>query len=132
MPLAGYVIVCLVIIGLLWRNFMKYKEIALMVTKKAAEKKSVDLLDDTVCLRKIKFSFSEGKLIVYRKYSFDFNIMESFERYRGFIVLKGHFLEELNLPNNPKPVFDKDFVNKDDDNQAAPKRKVANKVISFD
>ena len=39
-----------------WCNFIKNKEYAISIAERIALKYNLDLLDDTICLRKIKFA----------------------------------------------------------------------------
>lgn len=95
MSIALYTLILLAIAFFLWRNFLKNKEFAIDVAHNVAKKNDISLLDETVCLRKISFKFEDKRLCFYRVYSFDYNIMESFERYRAYIVLRNGILDDV-------------------------------------
>ncbi|MFC4892604.1 DUF3301 domain-containing protein [Pseudofrancisella aestuarii] len=95
MSIALYTLILLAIVFFLWRNFLKNKEFAIDVAHNVAKKNDISLLDETVCLRKIRVKLEHKRLCFYRAYSFDYNIMESFERYRAYIVLRNGFLDDV-------------------------------------
>ncbi|MDE4971889.1 DUF3301 domain-containing protein, partial [Francisella tularensis] len=71
-----------------WRNFMKNKEYALSIVERAAVKYNLDLLEDTVCLRKLNLWFENKMLVFYLVYSFDYNNQSSEDRYICYIVIR--------------------------------------------
>ena len=87
-------IIVMAIVFFTWRNFMKNKEFASFVAEKLVLKHNIDLLDDTVCMRKINIKRDAARFIFYRVYSFDYNRVGSAERFRGYIVLRNGKFDE--------------------------------------
>lgn len=73
---------------------MKNKECAISIAERTALKYNLDLLDDTVYLRKINLQFENKRLVFYRVYSFDYNTQSSDDRYRGYIVIRNGRLDD--------------------------------------
>ena len=94
MYLALLAIIILGVCFFIWINFMKNKEFACFIANRLVVKHTIDLLDDTVCLRKISIKLETAKIAFYRIYSFDYNRMDSHERFRGYIVLRNGKLDE--------------------------------------
>ena len=87
MSIALYTLIFLAGCFFTWHNFMKNKECAISIAERTALKYNLDLLDDTVYLRKINLQFENKRLVFYRVYSFDYNTQSSDDRYRGYIVI---------------------------------------------
>ncbi len=72
-----------------WLDSMKINESAHAFGAQLCKKNNVQFLDDTVHLSSIKFAKnSHGKLLLYRKYKFEFTNSE-LHRYNGEIILAG-------------------------------------------
>lgn len=111
MSAALWTIIALSIIFFMWRSFMKNKEFACLVVDKLVIKHSIDLLDETVCLRKINIKRESARFAFYRIYSFDYNRIGSAERFRGYIVLKNGKLEEAIVSESEKAdTLEKEYV----------------------
>jgi len=122
MSIALYTLIFLSIAFFVWRNFMKNKELTVGVAQRVCKKHSIDLLDETVCLRKMSIKLESSRPCFYRFYSFDYNVMESFERYRGFIILRNGRLDDV-------IISDKSEVSPQ---EQQPSNNGGGKVISFD
>ena len=94
MSIALYTLIFLAGCFFAWCNFMKNKEYAINIAERTALKYNLDLLDDTVCLRKINLQFENKRLVFYRVYSFDYNTQSSDDRYRGYIVIRNGRLDD--------------------------------------
>ncbi|AJI74895.1 DUF3301 domain-containing protein [Francisella philomiragia] len=95
MSLALYTIIFLGLCFFLWRNFMKNKEYAVDVAQRSTAKYDLELLDETVCLRKIDVKLENRRLVFYRVYSFDYNSSLSDDRFRGYIVIRNGRLDDI-------------------------------------
>ncbi len=129
MSIAFFTLICLVIIFFTWRNFMKNKEYTIAIADRLANKHNIEVLDDTVCLRKISFK-KKGGVVFYRVYSFDYNTAISDDRYRAYIVLRNGKFDELIMS-----AFEKaDLVRENifSEQYAETKRSPANNVINFE
>ncbi|OEZ33911.1 hypothetical protein AS144_00940 [Francisella endosymbiont of Amblyomma maculatum] len=73
---------------------MKNKECAISIAEHTALRYNLDLLDDTVYLRKINLQFENKRLVFYRVYSFDYNTQSSDDRYRVYIVIRNGRLDD--------------------------------------
>lgn len=129
MSVALYTIIFLAICFFAWRNFMKNKEYAIGVAERSSQKHNLDLLDDTVCLRKITMKFESKRIVFYRVYSFDYNTATCDERYRGYIVIKNGRLDEIVISNFEKADIVKENIISE---QYGSPQKPANNIIDFD
>ena len=64
--------IIIVIAILIWRNSMKAREYAIYMAVKTAKQWDVQLLDDTVCLTKMRLSRQSniGSMCLFREYAF--------------------------------------------------------------
>lgn len=108
---------------------MKNKEYAIGVAQRSSQKYNLDLLDDTVCLRKISIKFERKCIAFYRVYSFDYNTSTSDERYRGYIVIKNGKLDDIVISEFEKADIVKESVIAEQEDLS---RKPANNIIDFD
>lgn len=131
MSVALYTIIFLGISFFMWRNFMKNKEYAVDVAVRSSAKYNLDLLDDTVCLRKINLKFESKRLVFYRVYSFDYNTVSSDDRYRGYIVIRNGRLDDVVISEFEKADVVKENIVSE---QVVSKktRQPANNIINFD
>jgi hypothetical protein len=90
-------------------------------------KHQIDLLDDTVCLRKIKIKREYAKFIFYRVYSFDYNRVGSAERFRGYIVLRNGKFDEAIVSDSEKA-----DVLKENNVVSTQTQNNSNNIINFD
>jgi hypothetical protein len=108
---------------------MKNKEYAVSVAERATIKYNLDLLDDTVCLRKINVKFENKRIVFYRVYSFDYNMAATDDRYRGYIVIRNGKLDDIVVSEFEKADIIKESIVSE---QMASSRKPKNNVINFD
>lgn len=72
-----------------WYCFSQAREQAILNCKQACQQLNVQLLDDSIVLKKISLTgLLSGPLRLYRHYQFDFSIHGS-DRYHGYIYLQG-------------------------------------------
>nr|WP_244947441.1 DUF3301 domain-containing protein [Allofrancisella inopinata] len=107
---------------------MKNKELAISVAERSANKYNLDLLDDTVCLRKINIKLKNYKIAIYRIYSFDYNTLTSSERFRAYIVLRNGKLDDIVISEYEKADIVKENIGSE---QVSPKQAI-NNIIKFD
>ncbi|AIT10146.1 hypothetical protein LO80_09300 [Candidatus Francisella endociliophora] len=130
MSIALYTIIFLGISFFLWRNFMKNKEYAVDVAERSSAKYNLDLLDATVCLRKINLKFENKRLVFYRVYSFDYNTVSSDDRYRGYIVIRNGRLDDVVISEFEKAdIVQENIVS--EQTASSTTREPANNVINF-
>lgn len=131
MSIALYTIIFLAVCFFLWRNFMKNKEYAVDVAARSSAKYSLSLLDDTVCLRKINIKFENKKIVFYRIYSFDYNTVNSDDRYRGYIVIRNGRLDDVVISEFEKADLVKENI-VSEQMASSSSRQSANNIINFD
>ena len=129
MSIALFTLILLGIIFFTWRNFMKNKEYTITIAERLAKKHNIDVLDDTVCLRKIRMKH-EGGAVFYRVYSFDYNTAISDDRYRAYIVLRNGKFDELIMSEFEKADLERENIVSEQ--YADIKRSPANNVINFE
>ena len=129
MSVALFTLICLGIIFFTWRNFMKNKEYTIAIAERLANKHNIEVLDDTVCLRKIRIK-REGGVVFYRVYSFDYNTAVSDDRYRAYIVLRNGKFDELIMSEFEKADLERENIVSEQCSDA--KRNPANNVINFE
>ncbi|AJI47126.1 DUF3301 domain-containing protein [Francisella philomiragia] len=131
MSLALYTIIFLGLCFFLWRNFMKNKEYAVDVAQRSRAKYDLELLDETVCLRKIDVKLENRRLVFYRVYSFDYNSSLSDDRFRGYIVIRNGRLDDIVISEFEKAdVIRENIVSEQfEDSQS---RSSVHNIINFD
>jgi|SRR5690606_37525170 len=94
----------LVWIGLLltllayWWQARDIKEIAVIAAKRHCAREGLELLDETVVLRRIKLKRGDdGQLHIWRGFLFEFTSTGE-ERYQGQVVLLGRRVQNIWLP----------------------------------
>lgn len=91
------VVVCLVMAAVwLWLDSLRTREIALGICQSACQREGLQLLDQTVALRRIGLQKADNKWHFRRVYRFDFSD-EGIGRYTGHLVMLGLRLEELSF-----------------------------------
>ena len=108
---------------------MKNKEYTIAIAERLANKHNIEVLDDTVCLRKIRIK-REGGAVFYRVYSFDYNTATSDDRYRAYIVLRNGRFDELIMSEFEKADLERENIVSEQ--SAEDKRSPANNVINFE
>ncbi|WP_162902275.1 DUF3301 domain-containing protein [Facilibium subflavum] len=91
LSIALVIIIVLIIIILTWKNMMHAREIAIARAVKICKQWDVLLLDDTVCLTKIKLIRSHGAVgavCFFREYSFDYTINGA-DRFKAVLQFTG-------------------------------------------
>ncbi|WP_044247397.1 DUF3301 domain-containing protein [Francisella hispaniensis] len=131
MSIALYTLIFLAGCFFAWRNFMKNKEYAISIAERTAVKYNLDLLDDTVCLRKINLQFENKRLVFYRVYSFDYNTQSSDDRYRGYIVIRNGKLHDVIVSEFEKADIVKESIISDQAIKTSPYQSAHN-IINFD
>lgn len=91
----------------------------------------MDLLDDTVCLRKINLQFENKRPAFYRVYSFDYNTQISDDRYRGYIVIRNGRFDDIVVSEFEKAdIVKESIISEQVVNTSLPQP--ANNIINFD
>jgi hypothetical protein len=83
--------------ALLWLDGVRVRERAVQAGRKACERYSVQLLDDTVAFARMRLARDdEGQLAIARTYTFEFTETGN-NRRQGAIKMLGHQLVDLQL-----------------------------------
>ena len=83
--------------ALLWLDGVRVRERAVQAGRKACERYSVQLLDDTVAFARMRLARDdEGQLKIARTYTFEFTETGN-NRRQGAIVMLGHQLRDVQL-----------------------------------
>ncbi len=84
-----------------WRESLNTRELALQICRKTCECYKVQLLDETVALRKAWPVWVQGRLVLRRVYQFDYS-PSSIERCTGTLVLTHRRVDSVYLEPIPK------------------------------
>jgi len=86
----------LCLLGWFWLDSLRAREMALGICIAGCQRKGVQLLDQTVALRKLGVCQTTAGLRFRRRYQFDYSD-EGTGRHTGYLVLRGLKLEELSF-----------------------------------
>src|SRR5213078_824584 len=89
----------LVIVGgaLLWADSLKARERAVSAGRSACERYQLQVLDETVSFARMRLArYEEGRLKIYRTYSFEFSDTGTNRRH-GVIVMLGGDVADIQL-----------------------------------
>lgn len=80
-------------LALLWWQNLKMREIALVAVKRYCDREGLQLLDQSVALKKINFKRDQhsGNVVLRRNYKFEFTSTGD-ERYSGMVEMHGQRL----------------------------------------
>ena len=81
----------------LWMNALRARERAVSIVRKLCERADVQLLDQTVALRRFRFTRLDGRLALLRRYGFEVSV-DGHDRHRGHVDIKGDVAEHWSLP----------------------------------
>jgi hypothetical protein len=74
---------------------LRVRELALIAARRACEQRGVQLLDQTVSIRRLSMSRDElGRWRVWRQYQFEYSV-EGYERERGNVIMLGNRVHGL-------------------------------------
>jgi len=100
----GEVVIFLVILayGVFLFQALRVRELALQAARRACEKDDVQLLDQTVSMRRLSLSRdAEGRWRIWRQYHFEYSI-NGLEREHGSVIMLGNRLQALVMAD-PRP-----------------------------
>jgi hypothetical protein len=86
----------LLLFGWFWLDCLRAREIAIEICKSACMARQVQLLDQTVALRRIGLAWRDEGVRLRRVYSFEFS-EEGVGRRSGYLVMRGILLEDLSF-----------------------------------
>lgn len=109
---------------------MKNKECAISIAEHTALKYNLDLLDDTVYLRKINLQFDNKRLVFLKVYSFDYNTQSSDDRYKGYIVIRNGRLDDVVLEFEKVDIVKESTISEQATNTSL--HQLENNIINFD
>ncbi|MFY9975701.1 MAG: DUF3301 domain-containing protein [Chromatiaceae bacterium] len=89
-------ILLLLLLGWFWLDSLRAREIALGICRAACAARNLQLLDQTVALRRLGLSWRAEGIRLRRAYRFDFS-EEGVGRHSGYVVLRGIDLDELSF-----------------------------------
>ena len=85
----------LVAFGVYLLQGLRVRELALQAARRACAQDGVQLLDETVSIRRLSFSRdAQGRWRVWRQYHFEYSI-DGLERERGHVIMLGMRLQAL-------------------------------------
>ena len=88
-----------------WSDSLRTREQALRVCAGACRQMGVQLLDQTVVVRRLRLGRDAGGHVRLRRhYGFEFSI-DGIDRYRGHAVMLGRFLVHLEMDHPDGPVI---------------------------
>jgi hypothetical protein len=86
----------------LWREHMRAREAAMAWCRRICSEHGVQLLDDTVCLRRMRLRWAAGgRPVVQRVYGFEFSRTGA-DRHMARIGMSGRELETIWLGDEPR------------------------------
>jgi hypothetical protein len=87
----------LIVIILYWRNALRVKDRAFLAARKHCLEMEVQLLDETIYLRRFWLKRSEqGRLLFWRAFYFEFTVTGA-DRYFGRVLMLGDLIQEIQL-----------------------------------
>ena len=90
--------------GVYFFQALRVRELALIAARRACSEAGVQLLDETVSVKKLSMSRDpEGRWRVWRQYQFEYSI-EGYERERGHVIMLGNRLHGLVMAEPPGPL----------------------------
>lgn len=96
LPLLLWLIALCVAI-LYWRNALRIKERAYVAARKHCDSMQVQMLDESVYLRRMWLKRNSlGKLVLWRAFYFEFTVTGA-DRYFGRVLMLGNQLEAVQL-----------------------------------
>jgi hypothetical protein len=93
----GEVIALLAFVGyaMYWLKALRVRELALQAARDACLREDVQLLDESVSIRRISFSRDgEGRWRVWRQYRFEYSF-DGVERETGHVIMLGYRTQAL-------------------------------------
>jgi hypothetical protein len=89
-------ILLLLLLGWFWLDSLRARELATEICRAVCEQQSLQFLDQTVALRRLRVRRTESGLRLRRIYRFDFS-EEGVGRRSGYLILLGLNLETIDL-----------------------------------
>ncbi|NCA89577.1 MAG: DUF3301 domain-containing protein [Gammaproteobacteria bacterium] len=91
-----WAIFILLLIGWYWLDSLRARELALGICRAACEQRALQLLDQTVALRRLRLRWTANGIRLRRTYRFEFSDAGA-ERYSGYLTLVGLDLDGLSF-----------------------------------
>lgn len=89
-------IIGILLLGLLWLDGARAREIATRIARSRCELQQVQFLDGTVSLKRIGFSWGVGGMRLRRRFHFEYSL-QGVERRTAYLVLVGTRMERIDL-----------------------------------
>jgi hypothetical protein len=87
----------LAVVILYWRSALRVKERAFLAARKRCQDMEVQLLDESIYLRRLWLKRNErGQLAVWRAFYFEFTVTGA-DRYFGRVLMLGNSIQEVQL-----------------------------------
>ena len=87
----------------LWMDALAARERAIGYGRELCRAARVQLLDQTIALKRVRIRRIDGLPTLVRRYGFEISLDGS-DRHRGHLDLLGHRLGEWSLPERPQPL----------------------------
>lgn len=95
----------LALVGWFWLDSIRIREIGMQAARAACQREGVQLLDDTVATRSLRFARDEhGRLCLQRVYEFEYSRSGN-DRVRGSVMLQGREVVLLDVSRSAVPTF---------------------------
>ncbi len=92
-----FILILVVSVVGLWVQHDRFRRRALSLARQATEKADVQLLDQSVSLRRVGLGRDDrGWPLITRRFGFEFS-RSGFDRYRGHVEFRGPHLSEVEL-----------------------------------
>ena len=102
--------VVLISVFLYWLDSIRAKEIATARSRVACKKVSLEFVDETVSIKKVRLRRNSlGRLNFYRKYQFEFTSTGEY-RYKGVVKLLGKHLLDIEMEPYQFNDLDEEYI----------------------
>ncbi len=83
-------------VGVVWLTSLRARELATHLAREHCARRQLQFLDDTVALASLRPALAHGRLLIRRRYQFEFSEHGDLRR-AGYVDLLGLTLENLQL-----------------------------------
>lgn len=98
-------LMALALVGWFWLDSIRIREIGMQAARAACQREGVQLLDDTVATRSLRFARDDdGRLCLQRAYEFEYSRTGN-DRVRGSVMLRGREVVLLDVSGSAAPSF---------------------------
>lgn len=123
-------LVAIALLGLFWFDSARAREITIELARTLCQRRGLQLLDDTVTLRRMGLRWGSQGIRIRRMFSFDFSV-EGMGRRNGYIILIGSQVELTELGLEPQAEEEADSPAEEQAETKPAETKPENKVLPF-